>query len=209
MQAIGLVVVRMFVSNITPKSYQTVFAVQWAWPILTGLLFCFMPELPTFLLLKNRPEAAKASLARLYGSDNQIDARLARMALRIRLEEERALKHGAGSFVDLFRGSNLKRTLTAVWMFLGFGFTGACLLVQGIYFLIIASLEPIHSYDVAISGFSIAVFAIIKSSFLIERTSRRSIFFIGAAGNCVTMFVIGGLYYAHSNGALWAVAVIM
>lgn len=209
MQAIGLVVVRMFVSNITPKSYQTVFAVQWAWPILTGVLFCFMPESPTFLLLKDRPDAAKASLARLYGSDNQIDARLAHMALGIRLEEEQALKHGAGSFVDLFRGSNLKRTLTVVWMFLGFGFTGACLLAQGIYFLIIAGLEPIHSYDVAIGGFGIAVFAIIGSWFFMERTGRRSIFLIGAAGNCITMFVIGGLYYAHSNGALWAVAVIM
>jgi len=196
MQAMGLVVVRTLVSDITPKSYKVVFAVQWAWPILTGILFCFMPESPTWLLLMNRPEAAKSSLARLYGSDNQIDARLAHMALGIRLE-------------DLFRGSNLKRTLTVIWMFLGFGLTGACLLAQGIYFLIIAGLEPIHSYDVAIGGFGIAVVAIIASWFFMERTGRRSIFLIGAGGNCLTMFVIGGLYYAQSNAALWAVAVIM
>jgi hypothetical protein len=42
----------------------------------------------------------------------------------IRLEEEQALQHGAGSYIDLFRGSNLKRTLTVIWMFVGFGMAG-------------------------------------------------------------------------------------
>jgi MFS family permease len=209
MQAIGLVVVRMYVPNITTHSFKMVFAIQWAWPIATGLLFVFMPESPTWLLLQGRTQSAKKSLERLYGSNNEIDARLAHMALGIRLEEEQALRHGAGSFADLFRGSNLKRTLTVVWVFLGFGFTGACLLAQSIYFLIIAGLEPIHSYDVAIGGFGIAIFAIVGSWFFMEKTGRRMIFLVGAGVNCVVMFVIGGLYYAHSKGALWAVAIIM
>jgi MFS family permease len=209
MQAIGLVVVRLFVPNLTPAAFRTVFAVQWAWPITTGLLFVFLPESPTWLLLKGRTEAAKRSLQRLYGPHNNIQARLAHMALGIRLEEEQALRHGTGSYIDLFRGSNLKRTLTVVWMFLGFGFTGACLLAQSVYFLIIAGLEPIHSYDVAIGGFAIAILAIIGSWFFMEKSGRRSMFLIGAGGNCITMFVIGGLYYTDKKGALWAVAVIM
>ncbi|KUJ16635.1 MFS general substrate transporter [Mollisia scopiformis] len=209
MQAIGLVVVRMFVPNITTHSFKTVFAVQWAWPIATGLLFIFMPESPTWLLLQGRTKSARNSLEKLYGSNNEIEARLAHMALGIRLEEDQALRHGAGSYVDLFKGSSLKRTLTVVWMFLGFGFTGACLLAQSIYFLIIAGLEPIHSYDVAIGGFGIAIFAIVGSWFFMEKTGRRLIFLVGAGVNCVVMFVIGGLYYTHSKGALWAVAIIM
>ncbi len=56
--------------------------------------------------------------------DNHIDARLAHTAMGIRLEEEQALQHGAGSYIDLFRGSNLKRTLTVIWMFVGFGMAG-------------------------------------------------------------------------------------
>jgi hypothetical protein len=209
MQAIGLVVVRTFVPNTTPKSFQTVFAIQWAWPISTGLLFAFIPESPTWLLLKGKTEAAKKSLERLHGANNQIEARLAHMALGIRLEEEQAVQHGTGSYADLFRGSSLKRTMTVIWMFLGFGLTGACLLAQAIYFLIIAGLEPIHSYDVAIGGFGVAIIAIIGSWFFMERSGRRSIFLIGAAGNCIVMFAIGGLYYTEANGALWAVAVLM
>tara|TARA_R110002060_G_scaffold21605_2_gene29267 strand:- start:135 stop:854 length:720 start_codon:yes stop_codon:yes gene_type:complete len=202
MQAIGLVVVRMFVPNITTNGFQAVFAIQWTWPILTGLLFVFMPESPSWLLLKGRSEEARKSLARLHGADRDIDARLAHMALGVRLEEEQSLRHGTGTYTDLFRGSSLKRTLTVMWMFIGFGFTGACLLAQGIYFLVIAGLEPIHAYDVSIGGFGIAIFAIVGSWFFMEKSGRRSIFLVGAAGNCIVMFVIGGLYYTSRKGGI-------
>lgn len=87
MQAIGLVVVRTFVPDITTKGFRTVFAIQWTWPVLTGLLFTSMPGSPSWLLLKGRPEEARKSLARLHGADRDIDARLAHMALGVRLEE--------------------------------------------------------------------------------------------------------------------------
>ncbi len=209
MQAIGLVIVRVFVPNLGPSSFKTVFAIQWIAPALTAILFCFMPESPPWLVLRGRIDDARTSLARLHGSSNQIDARLAHLALGVHLEEEEARRNGAGSYVDLFRDSNLKRSLTVIWMFLGFGLTGACLLAQSIYFLIIAGLRPIHAYDVSIGGFGLAVVCIIFSWMYMEKAGRRSIFLIGAAGNCIAMFVIGGLYYSDRNAALWAVAIIM
>lgn len=209
MQAIGLVVVRMYVPNLTPSAFKHVFAIQWAWPITTGLLFVFMPESPSWLLLKGKTTAAKESLERLHGPTNNIPARLAHLSMVIRLEAETARQHGTGSYVDLFRGANVKRTLTVVWMFLGFGLTGACLLAQSIYFLIIAGLPAIHSYDVSIGGFGVAVFAIIASWFFMEKSGRRSIFLVGGFVNFLAMMTIGGLYYTKSKGALWAVAVIM
>lgn len=209
MQAIGLVVVRMYVPNITPSAFKHVFAIQWAWPIATALLFIFMPESPSWLLLKGRTAAAKKSLERLYGSNNNISARLAHLNMVIRLEAETAQKHGTGTYVDLCRGSNLKRTMTVVWMFLGFGLAGACLLAQSIYFLIIAGLPAIHTYDVSIGGFGVAVIAIVASWFFMEKSGRRSMYLVGGLVNFVAMMVIGGLYYTKANGALWAVAIIM
>jgi MFS family permease len=209
MQAIGLVVVRMYVPYITPFAFRNVFALQWAWPISTGILFAFMPESPTWLLLTGRTSAAKRSLERLYGSRNNIAARMAHLSFIIRMEAETAKREGTGNFMDLFRSNNLKRTLTVVWMFVGFGLTGACLLAQSIYFLIIAGLPAIHSYDVAIGGFGIAIIAIIGSWVYMEKVGRRSLFLVGACGNMVVMFMIGGLYYSNANGALWAVAIIM
>lgn len=93
-------------------------------------------------------------------------------------------------------------------MFVGFGFAGACLLTQAIYFPIIAGLEAIHSYNVAIGKFGIAIFGIVASWFLTKKTGKRAIFLVGAAVNCVVMFVVGGLYYSYSKGALWGVAII-
>ena len=208
-QEIGLVVVRMFVLYTTPSAFRDVFAIQWAWPISTGILFAFMPESPTWLLLKGKTDSTQRSLERLYGSKNNVPARIAHLSFVIRMEGETAKRQGTGAFVDLFRGSNLKRTLTVVWMFVGFGLTGACLLAQSIYFLIIAGLPAIHSYDVAIGGFGIAILAIIGSWFHMEKVGRRSLFLVGAFGNMVVMFVIGGLYYSKANGALWAVAIFM
>jgi hypothetical protein len=99
--------------------------------------------------------------------------------------------------------------LTVVWVFLGFGLTGACLLAQSIYFLIIAGLPAIHAYDVSIGSFGVAVIAIIASWFFMEKSGRRSIYLVGGFVNSVAMMVIGGLYYTKAKGALWAVAVIM
>lgn len=58
-QAIRLVVVRMFVPDLTTHSFQVVFAAQWAWPVATGLLFVFMLESPMWLLLQGKTESAK------------------------------------------------------------------------------------------------------------------------------------------------------
>ncbi|KAL3427197.1 maltose permease MAL61 [Phlyctema vagabunda] len=210
MQALGLVCVRMYVPVMKPSAFRTVFAIQWIWPVVTGILFALLPESPSYLVLKGRKDAARKSLSRLYGSKNNIAARLAHLSMVIRLEAETEQgEQGAGNYLDLFKGSNMKRTFTVMWMFIGFGLSGACLLAQSIYFLVIAGLPPIHAYDIAIGGFGIAIFAIVGSWFWMENVGRRSLYLAGAAGNCIVMFVIGGLYYSKANGALWAVAIIM
>jgi hypothetical protein len=111
--------------------------------------------------------------------------------------------------MDAFKGSNLRRTLTVMWIFIGVGLNGASLLSQNIYFLIVAGLEPIHCYDVGIGGFGLAVVAIIASWFYMEKFGRRSLWLIGAAGNFIAMLIIGALYYAHNGASLWAIAIVM
>lgn len=164
-----------------------------------------MPESRTWFLFQGRAESAKKSLERLYGRDNEIEARLAHMALSIRLEEQQALCYGAGSYADLLKGSNLKRIdgcvdVRRIWLRWCMSLGSSNLLS------LIAGLEAIHSYDVAIGGFGIAIFAIVASWFL---TGKRAIFLVSAAVNCIVMSVIGELYYSHNKGALWAVAIIM
>ena len=63
MQALGLLVIRQHVTLIEPSSFRTVFAIQWAFCGLTGILFAFVPESPTWLILKERDDQARKSVA--------------------------------------------------------------------------------------------------------------------------------------------------
>lgn len=209
MQAIGLVVIRVYVTDLREQAFRTVFAVQWTWPAITALAFAFMPESPSWLMMKGKEAAAKKALARLHGKTNHIDARLALLRKQTETEKAQSEKTGSGGYLELFKGVNFKRTFTVFWLFLGAGLNGASLLAQNVYFLIIAGLQPVHAFDVGIGGFGLAIVAIIASWFYMEKFGRRSIWLVGAFVNILVMAAIGGLYYSSSHGALWAVAVLM
>ena len=209
MQAIGLVTIRIYIGDMSTSAFRKVFALQWIWPTAAGLTFTIMPESPVFLLRKKKVDAAKRALARLYGPNNHIEARLA--ILRRQIEQERSQNeaYGDATYLELFRGTNVKRTLTVVWLFLAAGLNGGSLLSQNTYFLIIAGLPAVHAFDVGIGGFGLAVIAIVFSWFFMERFGRRSIWLVGVAVNTLVMAIIGGLYYSKSKGSLWAVAILM
>lgn len=208
-QGVGLAVIRVYISDIREQSFRTVFAIQWVWPAVTALVFAFMPESPSWLLVKGKESAAKKALARLHGKNNHIDARFALLRKQVDTEKVQSEKKGAGGYLELFQGSNFKRTLTVFWLFLAAGLNGASLLAQNVYFLIIAGLAPVHAFDIGIGGFGLAIVAIVASWFYMEKFGRRSIWLVGCFVNILIMAAIGGLYYSKSHGALWAVAILM
>ncbi|KAF4550726.1 Sugar (and other) transporter-like protein 12 [Elsinoe fawcettii] len=209
MQAMGLVAVRQNVADIRPSAFRLVFALQWIFCGLTGILFFLVPESPTWLILRNRVAEAKRSVRIMYGAHNYPEARFAHINHEVQNELLAQRASGAGSFLDLYRGSNLKRTLTIHLLFFGVGLAGASFLAQSIYFLIIAGLPPINAFDVSCGGFALAIFTIIASWIYIDRLGRRSLWLMGVAGNFVVMLIIGCLGYATSKAALWAIAILM
>ncbi|PSK51856.1 hypothetical protein B9Z65_3123 [Elsinoe australis] len=209
MQAFGLVAIRQQVTIIEPRAFRFVFALQWIFCGLTGLSFLVVPESPTWLLLRNRAADAKRAVRTLYGPSNHPDARFAHIQHEVQLELLAQKAHGTGSFIDLYRGSNLKRTLTIHLLFFGVGLAGASFLAQSIYFLIIAGLPPINAFDVSCGGFGLAIFTIIASWIYLDRLGRRSLWLGGVAGNFVIMLIIGCLAYSTAKASLWAIAILM
>lgn len=208
MQAVALIVIRLYVADME-DGFRHAFVVQFAWAGATALVFALVPESPSWLLLKNRPEAALTALARLYGPRDDIPGRFAVLKKQLDEESDATRQLGTGSYSAAFSGANLKRSLTVIWLFFGTGLNGAALLSQSTYFLLIAGLEAVHSYDVAIGGFGLAIVAIVFSWLYMENIGRRSLWLIGSAVNTVVMVVIGALYYNSGSSALWAIAVIM
>jgi len=209
MQAMALVVVRQHIAIIAPSAFRTVFAIQWAFCGLTCILFFLVPESPTWLIIKGRQDQAKKAVARLYGSKNNPEAWYESIASRVRQEAAQEHASGIGGFLELYRGSNFKRTMTVHLLFFGIGLAGSSFLAQSIYFLLTAGLPAIHTFDVSIGGFALAFFAIIASWFYLEKVGRRSLWLIGCTVNTAVMAVIGGLYWAPGKGALWAIAILM
>lgn len=161
---------------------------------------------PTWLLSRGRTDDARASLNRLYNKNN-IEPRLD--ALQATLDAE-TLGEKEGSFIECFKGTNLKRTATVSLLFFGSaGLIGASFLSQNIYFLLTVGLEAVHSFDIGIGGFFLACVAIAIGWFFTDVIGRRTLWLIGVAGNAVGMAVIGALSFDSSRGGLWAIAVLM
>lgn len=163
---------------------------------------------PVWLLKKDKSVQARKTLSTLYGSQGNIDARLA--FLRKTINDENVAKSvETGSWIECIQGTNLKRSLTVIFIFSVSGCCGSPFLAQSIYFLIIAGLPPIHSFDIAIGGFGLAVVFIIISWFVLDKVGRRPVFIGGIILNAIGMLVIGALAYAPGTGPLWAIAVLM
>lgn len=206
MQMTGLGVVRSFVPNISEQAFRDVFAIQWLVGGLPMVLFILVPESPNWLLLKGKTEQAKKAFIRLYGDDSNIDARVAHLGNVLKHE----INNEAGvSYIDCFRGTNLRRTLIVTLLFWGNGMIGSSFLSQNIYFLITAGLAPIHSFDIGIGGFALALLIIPFSSIFAERIGRRPLYLIGLLVNTAGMIVVGGLGFSTSTGVVWGVAILM
>lgn len=96
-------------------SYRIPFAIQWIWPVPLAIACVLAPESPWWLARKDRLEEAEKSLRRLCSAPSgviNIQNTVAMMVETLRLEkEDMAIQ---GSFLDCFRGTNLRRTEIAV-----------------------------------------------------------------------------------------------
>ncbi|KFY77499.1 hypothetical protein V501_07581 [Pseudogymnoascus sp. VKM F-4519 (FW-2642)] len=205
MQGCGLGVIRAFVTRLDPAAFRIVFGLQWVVGSLPLLAF-FIPESPTWLLSRGRTDDARASLNRLYKKNNvelRLDALQATLTAETAGEKE-------GSFIECFKGTNLKRTATVSLLFFGSGgLIGASFLSQNIYFLLTVGLEAVHSFDIGIGGFFLACVAIAIGWFFTDVIGRRTLWLVGVSGNAVAMAVIGALSFDSSRAGLWAIAVLM
>ncbi|KAL4969526.1 MFS-type transporter fmqE [Aspergillus stella-maris] len=207
MQGLALGIVRIFVPYTDEQAFRNVFAIQWA----VGGIFaiaCFLaPESPIYLINRNRTEEARKVMNKLYNRTN-IDDRLAYLVKTISEEQEQQ-RISAGSYLNCFQGTNLKRTLTVMFLYSTANLGGAAFLSQSIYFLLTLGLPSVHVFDISIGGFALAVIIIVATGAVGKLISRRNMLLTGCAINLAFMTTIGSLYYAPGMGPAWAIAVLM
>lgn len=107
---------------------------DWGWriPILTQLLppclmvvlgVILLPESPSWLILHGHRDKAIMALRRFNGPE--YDTAQAVAVLEATIEKEHALKKEGASYIECFKGVNLRRTLIVCLVYIAQQFVGA------------------------------------------------------------------------------------
>lgn len=125
-QLISAGVLNGFQNNDTQWAYRTPFAIQWIWPIPLAVLLWYTPESPYWLARRNRLEEAEQVLTRLSSRKHPTDVKktLAMIVHTNKIEDE--ISSGS-SYLDCFKGINLRRTEIVCLVFVAQNTTGVAI----------------------------------------------------------------------------------
>ncbi len=129
-------------------SFHLPMSFQWLFPIVVGIGCYFAPESPFWLTRQGDFDGAHRSLERLCSPQSPISPsqRLADIQQILKLEEE---MHVGGTYLDCFKGSNLRRTEIAIMVSVGQLLSGFAIASQVPYFLQLAGLASTDSFRMA------------------------------------------------------------
>ncbi|KAH7033653.1 alpha glucoside transporter [Microdochium trichocladiopsis] len=172
-------------------AYRTVFATQFGFAGVATLLWPFMPESPWWLARKNRRDATIKALGRLGYTGDEGIKKLA--LIEKTLDEVRAETEGT-TYMECFRGSNLRRTLISIMPLIIQIFSGITFVAGYFtYYLQLAGYDTQTSYRLQIAQPVLSIVGNLMAASAIERVGRRNMTFYGLIILTIFLFITGGL----------------
>jgi SP family general alpha glucoside:H+ symporter-like MFS transporter len=124
-------------------AFRIPFALQWLFPTPLLILLFFAPESPWWLVRKGRHDQALRSIERLGRSSKQNASEV--LAMMIRTNEIEKATTSNPTYLDLFKGTDLRRTLITCLVYAGQNFAGNLIANQAVYFFEREWILPRHS----------------------------------------------------------------
>lgn len=161
-------------------------------PILITAIY-LAPESPWWYVRKGRHEDAKRSLLRLaspkrdptFNADETVDM------MRHTNELEKEMSAGT-SYLDCFKGVNLRRTEIVCMLFLSQNLAGNTFSNYSTYFFKQAGLTGTVPYDFALGQYGLnTIGAFVVWTFMAYGVGRRTLFLCGLFGLFLTLLMIG------------------
>ncbi|KAE8538162.1 hypothetical protein D1P53_005500 [Cryptococcus gattii VGV] len=178
--------------------------------VFTGLfvlMLPFVPESPIYHIRKGNEEKAKKCLVRLYGTAPDYDVDHEYLVILEQIEAERLLtqSNGKSSFFEIFKGSNLRRTIAAAAGTCSQPLAGAPLLFSySTYYFSIVGLQDPFLVTVIIDIVLLVVIGI--SMYACERVGRRPMMLSTGLGITGSFDTAGSGKAALAMLLLWVVA---
>lgn len=171
-------------------AYRMVIILQFICPIVLVAGSFFVPESPRWLIGKGRDTEAQGVLEYLrQGTDRDLVQQETR--LLVAAEEENRAHHG-NSFLDCFRGANLRRTLIAVGCQCLQQAQGASFMSSyAVVFLQTVGVQDVYKISVLLVFFMLV--SSIMAFYFPDRFGRRPIMIITACVMAACMYVVAGI----------------
>jgi SP family general alpha glucoside:H+ symporter-like MFS transporter len=171
-------------------SYRIPFALQWAWPLPLFVILYFAPESPWHYVRMRNYDMAEKMVLRLASSSQKHLAKQ-KVAMMVHTDElERSIESNT-SYLQCFKGIDLRRTEIACMVFTAQPFCGSVMAGTPTYFFIQAGLPTNISFQMSIGGLGIASVGTIVSWFLMSYFGRRTLYLWGLAGLSTILLVVG------------------
>lgn len=185
---------------ITEWAYRIPFAIQWIWPLPLLAIILFAPESPWWLVRNGKYTEANNALKKLTNPSRHSRNKHT-IAMMIHTNQTELEEKEGTSFLDCFRGSNLRRTEISCVAFSiqVIGGNGMC--GNAVYFFEQAGLDSSLSYDFALGTAALAMVGGLLSWGVAARYGRRSILFYGLIMQCIIMLIIGCVSLAPSSNS--------
>ncbi|KAK3070887.1 hypothetical protein LTR53_009658 [Teratosphaeriaceae sp. CCFEE 6253] len=182
-QLIASSVIRSMLKRTDQWAYRIPFALQWMWPLPLIVGIAFAPESPCL------------------STDAQLDDTVSMMRHTNELEKE--IDSGT-SYIDCFKGVNLRRTEITCVAWVMQAASGASLIGYAAYFFQQAGLPTTISFDFSMALYAVAICGAAISWFAMTYIGRRKLYLCGLTAQFTVLILVGFTSLAHSNAAYYA-----
>jgi SP family general alpha glucoside:H+ symporter-like MFS transporter len=204
----AIVVLRSLLSRKDQWGFRIPFALEWIFPLPLFFVVFFAPESPWWLVRRNKTEEAIKSVQRLtsqaadpnFDASKQVAMMIHSVALEKRINE-------STSYLECFKGVDLRRTEIAciVWMIQTI--CGSGLLSYATYFFEMAGMSTTNAFNMSLAKQCVAFLGTMCSWVVMNFIGRRTLFLTGLASMSTILLIIGfvSLAPADNTAAIWAI----
>jgi len=191
-------------------AYRIPFAIQWIWPVPIGLVVFFAPESPWWLVRHGKIEQARNALLRLTSKKNASFNVEDTLAMMIHTNELEIQQTSGTSYLDCFKGIDLRRTEITVMVWMIQQTSGSPMIGWGTYFMTQVGLTENNAYSLGVAQSAMGFVGTVGSWFLMPHFGRRTLYLWGQIVMLVGLIVIGGLGIPKlDSGTGWGIGALM